>query len=1012
MKTKINIENIATLIFVIAISSNIAFSQGNNWKLTGNNNVNGTDFIGTTIDEDFRIRTNNLLRMTILKNGNVRIENNLRVLGRVKIGPNSLTVGGIVAGGPDLITSTSGLLGIGGDPNFNEIRLGVGIQPVAGDFTLRLAGDGINTNGGILSEGTLGTGPTVPGFALFPRTLFFWYPRKAAIRAGHVVTTQWDDGNIGDFSAAFGESTTASGSHSFAAGVNTTASGGFSVAFGRNTKALQVMDFATGLNTEASGSASTAMGNGTIASGAISFAIGDSSIASEFVSTAMGKKTIASGLFSTAIGFHTTASGTNSTAMGFRTIASGQKTTSIGANVRALANNSVVIGVGLSNNPIINNSPNSLMVGFNSDVPSLFVERSDGTSGSLGKIGIGTTNTVFSLTLAGNGINTNGGIWAEGGTVSGIGPIVPTSNKIRMFWYPRKGAFRAGFANGTKWDDVNIGDFSTAFGDRTIALGDVSFAIGKLSEARGAVSIAMGNFAIANQSNSVAIGNNITAQSVNSFVMGNGTGSGIINNIENSLMIGFNSDIPTFFVGPSAGAGTTGNVKIGGTGTFQAPTEKLEVAGKTKTTDLQVTSGSGNIGDILTSVDALGNVTWAAPTAVPDGDWDLTTFPNDMIAQPTGNVGVGQFTAAPTAKLDVLRTLTTPPVANSTALNIVNEDLSSLVKIFRISFGLKSEATGLNLDNIGGLFTSQNAFNRNIGAQFIITNKTTTATNIGAIFVASDAPTGKNIAIQVLAGAVQKPGGGSWNTLSDQQLKTDITPFTDGLNVTKQINSVNYRYNGKAGTPTDRAYIGLIGQDLLQLAPYVVDTFYAKLDSADLTETALLSTNTGPLLFVAINAINELDSIKVSKVEFDSLKAIVTQCCSNQLSKPAGNEDNGYQELKEEFAQMKSILIAYGLYSDPKNVKLQVNEQRVILNQNDPNPFKESTIIRYFIPDNVNNAQLMIYDLTGKFIKEVPIEKGFGSIEVFASDLSSGIYSYSIVADGEVIDKKKMVLTK
>ena len=117
-------------------------------------------------------------------------------------------------------------------------------------------------------------------------------------------------------------------------------------------------------------------------------------------------------------------------------------------------------------------------------------------------------------------------------------------------------------------------------------------------------------------------------------------------------------------------------------------------------------------------------------------------------------------------------------------------------------------------------------------------------------------------------------------------------------------------------------------------------------------------------------------------------------------------------ETKAELEDIKAILIAYGLYSDSKTVQLQVNEQRIILNQNDPNPFKESTTIRYFIPDNVNNAQLIINDITGKFIKEVPIENGFGSIEVFASDLSSGIYSYSIVADGEVIDKKKMVLTK
>ena len=48
----------------------------------------------------------------------------------------------------------------------------------------------------------------------------------------------------------------------------------------------------------------------------------------------------------------------------------------------------------------------------------------------------------------------------------------------------------------------------------------------------------------------------------------------------------------------------SGNVGIG----IPAPTEKLEVAGKTKTTNLQVTNGAG-IGKVMTS-DALGNANW------------------------------------------------------------------------------------------------------------------------------------------------------------------------------------------------------------------------------------------------------------------------------------------------------------------------------------------------------------------------------------------------------------------
>jgi hypothetical protein len=49
-----------------------------------------------------------------------------------------------------------------------------------------------------------------------------------------------------------------------------------------------------------------------------------------------------------------------------------------------------------------------------------------------------------------------------------------------------------------------------------------------------------------------------------------------------------------------------GNVGIG----TNSPTEKLEVSGKTKTQNLQITSGATNVGYVLTASDSLGNTDW------------------------------------------------------------------------------------------------------------------------------------------------------------------------------------------------------------------------------------------------------------------------------------------------------------------------------------------------------------------------------------------------------------------
>jgi hypothetical protein len=61
---------------------------------------------------------------------------------------------------------------------------------------------------------------------------FLFDKSKGAFRAGSVNSTQWNDGNRGNYSAAFGRNTTASGISSFAAGAQNTASGDNSFAAG------------------------------------------------------------------------------------------------------------------------------------------------------------------------------------------------------------------------------------------------------------------------------------------------------------------------------------------------------------------------------------------------------------------------------------------------------------------------------------------------------------------------------------------------------------------------------------------------------------------------------------------------------------------------------------------------------------------------------------------------------------------------------------------------------------
>jgi hypothetical protein len=85
----------------------------------------------------------------------------------------------------------------------------------------------------------------------------------------------------------------------------------------------------------------------------------------------------------------------------------------------------------------------------------------------------------------------------------------------------------------------------------------------------------------------------------------------------------------------------------------------------------------------------------------------------------------------------------------------------------------------------------------------------------------------------------------------------------------------------------------------------------------------------------------------------------------------------------------------------------------IILNQNDPNPFAEETRITYYIPESYKDAKLIFFDKANRVIQTVKInERGEGGLIVYASNLSSGVYNYSLIVDGVLIETKKMVCTK
>jgi len=117
------------------------------------------------------------------------------------------------------------------------------------------------------------------------------------------------------------------------------------------------------------------------------------------------------------------------------------------------------------------------------------------------------------------------------------------------------------------------------------------------------------------------------------------------------------------------------------------------------------------------------------------------------------------------------------------------------------------------------------------------------------------------IMFHVYGHAIKNAGGTAWLTTSDIRTKKDITDFSDGLQKIKSLRAVNFRYNGKAGTPVNEEQVGLIGQEVEKIFPYMVKRMGNIASPGDETDYPddMLVLDSSPLVYILMNAVRELD---------------------------------------------------------------------------------------------------------------------------------------------------------
>ncbi len=110
---------------------------------------------------------------------------------------------------------------------------------------------------------------------------------------------------------------------------------------------------------------------------------------------------------------------------------------------------------------------------------------------------------------------------------------------------------------------------------------------------------------------------------------------------------------------------------------------------------------------------------------------------------------------------------------------------------------------------------------------------------------------------------------------------------------------------------------------------------------------------------------------------------------------------------------------AYGRNGEELGVGINFNdleESTVVHNhdfqlyQNIPNPFTQSTVIGFELPQAMM-ATLIIRDVSGREVLRISddYEKGHNEITIKRFSLSSGVYYYSLVADGFTASRKMII---
>jgi hypothetical protein len=249
---------------------------------------------------------------------------------------------------------------------------------------------------------------------------------------------------------------------------------------------------------------------------------------------------------------------------------------------------------------------------------------------------------------------------------------------------------------------------------------------------------------------------------------------------------------------------------------------------------------------------------------------------------------------------------------------------------------------------------------------------------------------------------------------SDQRLKQNIVDISSAIEIINKLHPKQYQFrqdgNYKLMNLPQGNHYGLIAQEVEKVLPDLVkdSRFKTSLSNPQLTEEEAKNAE-----IINFKALNYTEMIPILIKGMQEQQSII----ENQQQQ----SDLQQQEI-DELKQMVLLLQQNFSNYNPRfrqsaggNQQVAINQkpETASLSQNIPNPFNNTTTIKYNVPQTSSTKKIIITDKIGKILKEVDLPgSGKGSLKIDASTLSSGAYQYSLYIDGRLADTKQMELLK